>query len=264
MVLTFWLDQPVWLMFVLLALPFLAVSALLWGLSAWRRSRPLVLSLGTGIVAPYFSAISVLLALLTGFVANDAWERQRAASRVVQSERANARTIYDFSIATASDMREIRHALVDYIDAVVGEEWPAMAVSAGPATPASAALARLLKAAADPKTGTEAGLSAQSTLLDAVMNLRAARGERLALADAKGDETKWLTLLVLAGLTLVALALVHVEKSRAQATVLVLFSCAMISTLGLIALHERPFDGPFALTPDALRGARAAMDVPQT
>lgn len=261
MILDLWLGQPVWLMFLLLAIPFLGACAVLSVLTIWRRSRPLMQSLGTGIVAPYFSAISVMLALLTGFVANDAWERQRQASRVVQAERANARAVHDLSIATASDMSGIRAALAEYLDAVIGEEWTAMADHGGSSQRASAALARLLQAVADPQTGTEAGIAAQSTLLDAVMNLRSARGERLALADAKGDETKWLTLFVLAELTLVALALIHLEKPRAQATVLLLFATAMISTLGLIALHERPFDGPMALPPDALRLARAAMDV---
>lgn len=261
MILGLWLDQPVWLMFTLLAVPFLGACAVLSSLTNWRRSRPLMQSFGIGIVAPYFNAISVLLALLTGFVANDAWERQRQASRVVQAERANARAVYDLSIATASDMSGIRASLAEYLDAVTGEEWIAMAGTGGSSHRASAALGHLLQAVADPKVGTEAGLPAQSTLLDAVMNLRSARGDRLSLAEAKDDETKWLTLLVLAGLTLVALALTHLEKPRAQATVLLLFATAMISTLGLIALHERPFDGPLALGPDALRAARAAMEI---
>lgn len=262
MILGMWLDQPVWLMFAILAVPFLGVCGLLWLLTVWRRSRPLMLSLGTGIVAPYFNAISVLLALMTGFVANDAWERQRQASRVVQVERANARAVHDLSIATVSDMRGIRDALAAYLDAVVGEEWKTMAEEGRSSPQAGAALARLLQAVADPRVGTGAGLPAQSALLDAVMALRSARGERLALADTQGDGTKWLTLLVLAGLTLVALALIHLEKPRAQASALLLFATAMISTLGLIGLHERPFDGPLALGPDALRAARAAMSEP--
>ncbi|GLS44856.1 DUF4239 domain-containing protein [Methylobacterium brachythecii] len=261
MILGLWLDQPVWLMFALLAVPFLGLCAILSVLTLWRRSRPLMQACGTGIVAPYFSAISVLLALLTGFVANDAWERQRQASRVVQSERANARAVYDLSIATVSDMSGIRASLANYLDAVIGDEWPAMAETGHASQRAGAALGRLLQAVADPKAGAESGPAAQSALLDAVMNLRSARGERLALADAQGDETKWLTLLVLAALTLVALALIHLEKPRAQATVLLLFAAAMISTLGLIALHERPFDGPMALKPDALRAARAGMEI---
>ena len=61
--------------------------------------------LGAGMVPTYFTAIATLLALLTGFVANDAWERQRSASRVLQAERANALAVYDLSLASV-----VRHA----------------------------------------------------------------------------------------------------------------------------------------------------------
>lgn len=257
MILGLWLDQPLWLMFGSVALLFGAASALLCLLSRAAATRPVMLRLGTGLVPTYFTAISVLLALMTGFVANDAWERQRQAAKVVQAERANARAILDLSLATVSDMAPIRQALAAYLEAVVGDEWARMGEGAhSPA--AGQALGRLLQTVADPKIGTEGGAVAQAALLDAAMALRAARGERLALADAQGDETKWLTLLVLAGLTLVSLALVHLDKPGAQATALTLFSIAVVTTLGLIAVHERPFDGPLALSPAPLRIAWGA------
>jgi len=33
-----------------------------------------------------------------------------------------------------------------------------------------------------------------------------------------------------------------------------------VTTLGVIALHERPFDGPLALSSEPIRLARAAME----
>ncbi|GJD56795.1 DUF4239 domain-containing protein [Methylobacterium dankookense] len=258
MILGLWLDQPLWLMFGTVALLFGAVSALLCALTWAAPTRPLMQWLGTGLVPTYFTAISMLLALMTGFVANDAWERQRQAAKVVQTERANALAIRDLSLATVSDMAPIRKALSDYLEGVVGDEWARM--REGASSPAAgAALGRLLQTVSDPRIGTEGGAAAHAALLDAAMALRAARGERLALSDAQGDETKWLTLLVLAGLTLVAIALVHLDRPGAQATALTLFSVAVVTTLGLIAVHERPFDGPLALSPEPLRIARAGI-----
>ncbi len=127
---------------------------------------------------------------------------------------------------------------------------------------ASRRLGLLLEAVAAPVIATEAGSATHSALLSAAMALRAARGERLALSDASSDETKWLVLLILAGLTLTALSLVHAERPPAQATSLILFSVAMVATLGLVALHERPFDGPLALSAEPLRIALAAMQAP--
>jgi hypothetical protein len=258
MILGLWLDQPLWLMFGTVALLFGAASALLCVMTWLAATRPLMRWLGTGLVPTYFTAISVLLALMTGFVANDAWERQRQAAKVVQTERANALAIRDLSLATVSDMAPIRKALAEYLEAVVGDEWVRM--RDGESAPrAGAALGRLLQTVSDPKIGAEAGLPAQAALLDAAMALRAARGERLALSDAQGDETKWLTLIVLAGLTLVAIALVHLDNPGAQITSLTLFSIAVVTTLGLIALHERPFDGPVALSPEPLQIALAGI-----
>lgn len=258
MLLGLWLDQPVWLIFTSLAALFVLVVGLLLLVSNLRATRPLMQAIGTGVVAPYFGSISVLLALLTGFVANDAWERQRHASRTVQTERANLVALHDLSIATASDMSDIRKALVAYADALIDDEWPRM--TDGESSPrAGEALGLLMRAVADPKHDVGSGTAAHAALIEAVMALRNARGERLSLSDATGDQSKWLTLLVLAGLTLTALSLVHLEKPKAQAATLVLFSCAMVVTLGVIGLHERPFDGPLAIGAGPIRTAKAAM-----
>ncbi|GJD95639.1 bestrophin-like domain [Methylobacterium iners] len=258
MILGAWLDQPVWLIFTLLGASFAVVSGLLWLVSNLRPTQPLLRRLGLGIVAPYFNAISVMLALLTSFVANDAWERQRQASRIVQSERTNLLAAHDLSLATASDMSDIRKRLLAYAEALIADEWPRMTEGAS-SNAAGEALGALMQAVADPRHTTEAGAPAHAALLDAVMNLRAARGERLALSDAQGDQSKWLTLMVLAGLTLIALALIHVDKPVPQAVTLLLFSAAMVTTLGVIALHERPFDGPLALSAAPLESARMVM-----
>ncbi|CAO4164480.1 bestrophin-like domain [Methylorubrum aminovorans] len=260
MILGLWLDQPVWLMFTLLAGVFLAICAGLSLLTNLPWTKEGVRRLAAGIVPPYIAVVAVLLALLTGFVANDAWERQRQASRVVQAERSHALAVYDLSIASAPDMSGLRTALFAYLEAVVTEEWPSMAATGASAPNAGQALGRLLQVAADPRNAKEAGEATHAALLDAVMQLRSARSERLALSSARSDESKWLTLLVLAALTLTAIALVHCERPLAQGATLFLFSAAMVTTLGVVALHERPFDGPLALSPEPIRLARAAME----
>ena len=258
MILAYWLDQPVWLIFTLLSAVFAAATGAICLLSVLRLTRPAMLTLGVGIVAPYFTAISVLLALLTGFVANDAWERQRQATKIVQTEKTNLLAAHDLSLATASNMSAIRTQLLAYAEALIDDEWPKMTDGASSAR-AGEALGRLMQAVADPRHTAEAGAAAHAALLDTVMNLRTARGDRLALSDAQGDQSKWLTLMVLAGLTLVAIGLIHVDKPWPQAMALILFAIAMVTTLGVIALHERPFDGPMALSSAPLQMARAVM-----
>ncbi|WP_430913325.1 DUF4239 domain-containing protein [Methylobacterium sp. sgz302541] len=258
MLLGLWLDLPVWLIFATLAALFLGLVGLICLVSNLRPTRQALLGVSAGVVAPYFSSISVLLALLTGFVANDAWERQRSAARTVQTERANIVAVHDLSIATVSDMADIRGALIAYVDALIEDEWPRM--MDGDSSPrAGLALSTLMRLVADPSHETASGAAAHAALLNAVVALRNARGERLALSDTQSDQSKWLNLLVLAGLTLVGLALVHMEKPRAQATTMLIFSLAVVVTLGVIALHERPFDGPMAISSAPLKAAKTSM-----
>ncbi|MCP1561085.1 UNVERIFIED_ORG: hypothetical protein M2438_000084 [Methylobacterium sp. SuP10 SLI 274] len=68
-----------------------------------------------------------------------------------------------------------------------------------------------------------------------------------------------MTLTVLAVLTLTAIALVHSERPSAQATTLAIFPTAMITMLGMVAMHGRPFNGPPAPKVDPLKLAHTAM-----
>ncbi len=255
--LSFWLNQPIWLMFLILAAGFLISAALIYGLSfsPWTRSTALSLS---GVVAPYFAALSVLLALMTGFVASDTWERQRQADRIVQSESDNVLAVYDLSIAAFSDMSAIRKALKAYVDAVVKDEWPRMSKGLLSAQ-ADEALALLLEEVAKPEIATVAGNPVQSALLNSVLRIRSDRGARIAVNEHSVDDTKWLGLLILGLLTQLAIGVVHLDRPRAQLAAMLIFTAGLVSTLGLIAIHEWPFEGPIAIKPFALEAANRIM-----
>ncbi|WP_298955285.1 DUF4239 domain-containing protein [uncultured Methylobacterium sp.] len=254
----FLLDQPAWLIFLLLTALFAAVCLGLHALAFSRPTRGFARSFD-GVVPSYFGVVSVLLSLLVGFVASDAWERHRQAVRSVQMERDSLMTLYDLSIASKPDMSAIRADLATYVAAVIDEEWALMRY-AGRSIAAGEAMDRLLRAAANPRLSTEAGLAVHNAMLDAVMRLRSARSDRLTLANNPVDESKWITLLVLAVLTLVSLALVHMERPRASLAAMALFAVGMVTTLGLVALHERPFGGPNRIEPHSLVRLRATMN----
>lgn len=253
-----WLDQPVWLIYACLALLFALFG---WGIRLvvyGRLTRPWATSL-SGVVAPFFESVAILFGLLTGFVANDAWERNRQASRAILTERDNLAAIYALSIATVSDMSEIRAAVRAYLESVIADEWPRM-TEGHASQKTGAALGELMRDLSDPKISVEAGLVAHSTLLDLCLRVRSARSDRLALSEQESDHAKWLTMLALGLLTMAAIGLVHPDKPRAQAVAMTLFSAAAIAVLGLIAIKERPFDGPLRLPPTALRETLATFD----
>lgn len=248
-----WLNQPIWLQFLLLAAGYLAIAAVLFVVTFGRWTRRFAQTLG-GVSPSYVSVPATLLALLTGFVANDAWNRESQATRVVQSEGDNVLAAYELARAATPNDAAIRVGLQAYVSAVIDEEWPAMAK--GSESPkADEALDALLRQVSGAKTAEPSRSTIQSTLLGLVLRIRSDRGTRLALNDHQADGPKWLTLLILGVLTQTAIAVIHIDRPRAQIAAMLIFTTALVSTLGLVAIHEWPFDGPTAIQPKSLIAA---------
>jgi hypothetical protein len=241
-----WLDLPTALLFAVLIVFYGLTGALISWLCVRSPLRAKIQTM-TGVVAPFFGAVSVLFALLTGFLANDVGERNRQAWRAVHSESSAAASLYTLSIASASDMAAIRVALRDYLQSVVRDEWPSMADD-GASAKTEAALAGLLRELGEPKIAGEASQAVHSALLSTALKVRDARADRLALASDRTNDVKWATVLILGVLTQIALAFVHLERARAQIAAIGLFSVAAIVALGLIALQEQPFDGAIRIS----------------
>jgi ABC-type multidrug transport system fused ATPase/permease subunit len=246
-----WLDLPSAAVFGVLALLYFCTGALIATVAFGAVLGPRVKMLD-GVVAPYFGAIAVLFALLTGFLANDVGDRNRQAARAVQSEVAELRNVFTLSVASASDMRAIRDDWTAYIKAATGEEWSAMTL--GQSAPSvNAAYDDLLREVSHPKIAVEAGAAVHSALLNAAVRVGTARSERLALASDNTSELKWAIVLILGVMTQIAIGLVHLHKRNAHITALTAFSVAVVFTLGLIALQEHPFAGSVRLSPAPLQ-----------
>ncbi len=252
-----WLDLPVWGIFGALAVTFAFSAASLYWLTFSATMKPRTSTL-VGVVPPFFGAVAILFALLTGFLANDVWDRNRVANRSILSERDAMLAIQAMSIAAASDMSGIRAAVQDYARTLIEDEWPLMQEQES-SPKASDALNALLARVADPRVGTDAGTAAQGVLLDTVLKLRSSRHDRLAMSDDRSDRTKWAAVLFLALITQVAIGIVHLERPRAQVAALSIFSMAVVITLGLVAIRERPFDGPLRFSSQPLAEALEMM-----
>jgi hypothetical protein len=255
-----WLDFPTTGLFAALIAFYVLTGALISWLCVGSPLRAKIQTV-TGVVAPFFTAISVLFALLTGFLANDVGDRNRQAWRAVHSESSAAAGVYTLSVASASDMAAIRLALHDYLQSVLRDEWLAMAED-GASPKTDAALGALLRELSDPKIAAEAGQAVHSALLGTALRMRDARAERLALASDRTNDVKWTTLLILGVLTQIALAFVHLERPRAQVAAIALFSVAAVVALGLIALQEQPFDGALRISSAPLQEALKATAAP--
>jgi hypothetical protein len=253
-----WLDLPTFALFAVLILFYGATAAIIVWLCGFSPLRPRILTL-TGVVAPFFTATSVLFALLTGFLGSDVGERNRQAWRAVNSEAAAASAVYTLSIASKPDMQDIRVALRAYLQSVIKDEWPQLATN-GASARTNDTYAGLLREVSDPNITSAAGRPVHAALLNATMRLAEARSTRISLASDRSNDLKWISVLILGVITQVSLGIVHLEKPRVQLAAILLFSAAAVVALGLIALQEQPFDGPIRIAPDSIAVALKGME----
>ncbi len=246
-----WLDLPAFAVFlVLTALYGLTAVAIVWVAFGWPLSAPM--KRFDGVVAPFFGAVAILFALMAGFLGSDIADRNRQAARAIQTEVAELRNLFTLSVASTSDMRDIRAAWTEYVKAAIRDEWPAMTL--GHSAPSvDAAYDALLREVSDPGIATDAGAAVHTALLNAAVRAGTARSERLALASDSTSELKWAVVLILGVMTQLAIGLVHLQKRNAQIGALVVFSVAAVITLGLIALQEHPFAGHVRIGPEPLQ-----------
>lgn len=253
-----WLELSAPGLFAVLIVLYGGITAFLWAIVFRSRlGRPL--GSFNGVVAPFFNAVAILFALLTGFLANDVSERSRQAVRAVQAEAGELRNIHTLSVASASDMRAIRAALKAYVASVTADEWPAMAEGRSSRRTA-AAYDELLREVSMPSIAKSSGGAVHASLLSAAVRASTARNDRLALATDHTNDLKWVVVLVLGVLTQVAIALVHLDKPRAFLAALTVFSIAAVVALGIIALQEYPFDGAFRVANTPIAALQGLSD----
>jgi hypothetical protein len=245
-----WLELPAVGIFATLCILYYGMALLLVSVvfhSPLARRVPMI----HGIVAPFFSSVAILFALLTGFLANDVGDRNRQAVRAVQTEAGELRNVYALSVASASDMAQIRIALKAYLTSEVGEEWPAM-LRGEKSARTEVAYDSLLREISDPSITRDASGSVHSGLIGAAIRAGTARNDRLSLSTDHTNDLKWTSVLLLCLITQIALALVHLERPRAMLTALTVFASGAIVALGIIALQEHPFEGAFRVSPAPL------------
>ncbi|MFO1126722.1 MAG: hypothetical protein U1E25_16560 [Methylocystis sp.] len=200
-----------------------------------------------GVVPPFVGVPATLFGLLMTFLSQDVWEANRRAFQAVTLEREQLTTLSGLSSNHGIDANEILGAIHEYVEAVVGLEWRAM--EDGKESPeAEAALNRLTSVV----SGAKIESALQRALLDAVIRLRSARDQRLAIASAFPDDRKWTAVIIIAFLTQIALAVTHLDRPKPQLLAQAIFALAAIVPISFVASVDEPYAPPNAITSDPL------------
>ena len=223
----------------------LAVVLLLWvtqrsSYSAWIRSF-------RGVAQNFMSVISVLFALNVAFLAHDTWTAHDRALDTVFVEAGSLRTLLDLAEQLPDEVRmQVRAAIADYARLAVADEWPMLA-HRDSSELAARRLDALVTLLADSGAGA-AGPTVQTLLLQQAMVVRNSRDLRVALSQTHVNPLKWLGMAFLGLLTMISIAMVHIDLPRAEALAVLLFAAAAAPTAAIILVHGNPFQEPAAVT----------------
>lgn len=209
------------------------------------RARMLTLS---GVVPPFLNILGVLFGLTLAFIANDTWSAHDRAMSAVYREADSLRTLDALARGLPEVPQAALRAAVSEHAAATAAEWQQLAHrSSSPAAQQSAD--HLLSLVASPAMAQAASASVHSLMLGAVVHLRNDRDQRIALSQMHVNPLKWMGMAFLGLLTMVSIAIVHVEQLRAATVAIVLFAVAAAPTAAIVLMQGNPFQTPSFVSP---------------
>lgn len=230
--------------YVVAGLIYVAVQALAAGERAtWFK----------GYSAGMLSPLGILFGLLIAFVASQVWSDFDRAHAAVQREAGALRSVVLLTGALPPEPRAHLLGLVSrHIQEAVTQEWPAMVEQHANIKISPASLSEALQAALTFVPHGDGQVVAQREMVSALNNALEARRQRVILSASKVNWVKWTGLLLEAGVTLFAMAFVHIDNRKAAAAAMATFATATAVVVVLILSHDRPFTGPISVRPDVL------------
>ena len=244
-------HHVIWLALAVFAGVFLltaVIYVLVIGLATGERGRTFA-RVSPGLLPP----LGIIFGLLVGFLAvqvwNDADQARVEVDREASALRAAVLLSGRFSGSTEDRIREL---VRQHVQQAAAAEWPAMAERRATLTAVPSELAAALRTALALQPEDEGQRIAQRELVTAFENALDARRQRIILSESSVNWVKWSGIIVLAVLTLLAIAFVHSENRTTTALAMAIFASAIVVSITIIAAQERPFSGHFGVEPDPL------------
>lgn len=216
-----------------------------------------------GVSPPFLGVVGVLFALTLAFLANDTWNAHDRALNAVHQEADGLRSIEALAEHLPPPVKAaIGGAVRDYARVAVEVEWPLLAQRRS-SREASERLDRLLALLAGPEVATTTPPGVHGLMLAQATQVRAARGLRVALSQTHVNPLKWLGMAFLGFLTMISIAMVHVDQARAEILAMAIFAAAAAPTAAIVLVQGNPFQPPTVVNAGPI-AALAAGPAPQS
>lgn len=231
---------------------FMAVKGIGWLMirsrwAAWVHSL-------RGVVPPFINIIGVLFGLTLAFLANDTWSAHDRATNSVYKEADALRSLVVFAHQMPEPMgARFRQAVTDYALASA-DEWRELAQRSSSADVDTKADQLLLTVGSE-ALARAVGSNVQALMLRKVSDIRDERDLRIGLSQTHINPLKWLGMAFLGLVTLLSVAVVHADNTRAALVAIWLFALAAAPTAAIVLVQGNPFQQPSTVSPDAIRAA---------
>jgi hypothetical protein len=221
---------------------------LITALAVGERARAFK-AISPGMLPP----LSIIFALLVGFLAAQVWNDTDRASTAVNREASALRAAVLLAAAFPGEPEaRLRDLIRQYIQDAVTQEWPAMARRDATLAIAPARLAEALRLTLSLTPRNEGQVDAQRELVASLQIALEARRQRIILSGSSINWVKWTVLLVQAGLTLLTVSMIHSDNRAANRIIMAIFATGVAVAVVLIAAHSRPFSGELSVRPRVL------------
>ena len=232
-----WLTSNDWIIFAVLIVLFGGNAVLLQYLCFNKKSRAFILSF-QGIVAPFFVMAATIFALTTALLGSSVWQAFHDTGQAIKAESQALIVFIELNDAIPKIKKyNLAELAKNYTKSAVDVEWELLKKNQqSPQT--NTALITLLSATIDAASQSEISMPAAYAMVNAVNNIAQARAARLSLLNIKTEIARWLSVLLLALITQIGVATVHLEKQRANALALGITTATIVIALGLIALAD--------------------------
>ena len=205
-----------------------------------------------GVAPPFINIIGVLFGLTIAFLANDTWSAHDRAMKSVYKEADSLHSMAALSQTLAGPLKNnLREALVGYALASA-DEWTLLAQRTTSPEVVQRADA-LLVLLASPEIEKAAGTNVQALMLRKVSEMRDERDQRVALSQTHVNPLKWLGMGFLGLLTLISIAVVHIDRPRAALIATLLFALAAAPTAAIVLIQGNPFQHPTDVTSEPIK-----------
>jgi hypothetical protein len=216
---------------------------------ATAGQRDALTAVSPGMLPP----MALVFGLLIGFLAAGVWTNTSDAQQAVDNEASALRSVdlldRDFP---AADQRRLDLLIRSYIDQAVTHEWPAMARRNATLLAASPQMALALQVALGLPADGPGRVVAQREIVTSLEAALDARRQRILISQSTVNSAKWAGVIALGILTLIAIACVHAANRRTAAIAMTLWASAVVVSLLMIGVQDRPFAGPYHVQPTPL------------